>query len=158
MKNINFLNKLKKQGKLEIVESSEEIKESYLKDSESYFDSSKMLFKNNRLKESTQLTYFSIYYSILALLFKIGIKSENHLGSIILLKEIFNIDNSFVLMLRKKRVETYYPNFGFQKQNLKEFIQQAELFNEDLFDFISKLTNEKIKLYKEKFFLYYKRF
>ena len=61
-------------------------------------------------------------------------------------------------MLRKKRVETYYPNFGFQKQNLKEFIQQAELFNEDLFDFISKLTNEKIKLYKEKFFLYYKRF
>lgn len=81
MKNINFLNKLKKQGKLEIVESSEEIKESYLKDSESYLGSSKILFKDNRLKESTQLIYFSIYYSILALLFKVGIKSENHLAS-----------------------------------------------------------------------------
>ena len=88
MKNIKFLIKLKKEGKINLMASSEEVKESYLKDSESYFISSKMLFKDNRLKESTQLIYFSVYYSILALLFRIGIKSENHACSIILLKEI----------------------------------------------------------------------
>ena len=96
MKKINFLIKLKKEGKINLMASSEEVKESYLKDSESYFISSKMLFKDNRLKESTQLIYFSVYYSILALLFKVGVKSENHLGSIILLKELFSLDNLFV--------------------------------------------------------------
>ena len=151
MKSINFLIKPKKQEKLKILIPSEEVKESYLKDSESYIISSRMLFKNNKLKESTQLAYFSIYYSILALLFKRGVKSENHLGSAILLKEIFNIDNSFVLELRKKRVETYYPDFKLQKQTLKELIKKAELFNEDLFDFISKLTIEKITFYRNKF-------
>ncbi len=151
MKNIKFLIKLKKEGKINLMASSEEVKESYLKDSESYFISSKMLFKDNRLKESTQLIYFSIYYSILALLFKIGIKSENHACSIILLKEIFGLDNSFALILQKKRVGTYYPDFELEKQELNELIQKAEEFNLNLLDFISKLTNEQIKLYKNKF-------
>lgn len=151
MKNTNFLIKLKKEKKIEAVEPNEEIKESYLKDSESYFVSSKMLFKENKLKESTQIIYFSVYYSILALLFKAGIKSENHLGSIILLKEIFGLNNSFVLMLQKKRVGTYYPDFNLQKQELNELIQKAEEININLFDFISKLTNEQIKIYRNKF-------
>lgn len=152
MKNINFLIKLKKEKKIEAVEPNEEIKESYLKDSESYFVSSKMLFKENKLKESTQLIYFSVYYSILAILFRVGIKSENHLGSIILLKEVFGLDNSFVLILQKKRVGTYYPDFNLQKQELNELIQKAGEFNVNLFDFISKLTNEQIKTYRNKFF------
>lgn len=42
MKNIKFLIKIKKEGKIEAVEPNEEIKESYLKDSESYFISSKL--------------------------------------------------------------------------------------------------------------------
>src|SRR3989344_8627949 len=129
MKNVKFLIKLKKEGKINLIAPSEEVKESYLKDSESYFISSKMLFKEIRLKESTQIIYFSVYYSILALLFRVGIKSENHLGSIILLKEIFNFDDSFALMLRKKRVETYYPDFELQKQILNELIEKAEEFN-----------------------------
>ncbi|MEK6823913.1 MAG: HEPN domain-containing protein [Nanoarchaeota archaeon] len=151
MKNIKFLIKLKKEGKINLMASSEEVKESYLKDSESYFISSKMLFKDNRLKESTQLIYFSVYYSILALLFKVGVKSENHLGSIILLKELFSLDNLFVLMLQKKRVGTYYPDFELEKQELNGLIQKAEEFNLNLLDFISKLTNEQIKIYRNKF-------
>ena len=156
MKNIKFLIKLKKEGKIDLIAFSEEIKESYLKDSESYSISSKMLFKDNRLKESTQLIYFSVYYSILALLFRIGIKSENHACSIILLKEIFDLDNSFVLMLQKKRVGTYYPDFNLQKQELNELIQKAEEFNMSLFDFISKLTNKQIKIYRNKFTFLFK--
>lgn len=156
MKNVKFLIKLKKEGKINLMASSEEVKESYLKDSESYFISSKMLFKDNRLKESTQLIYFSVYYSILALLFRIGIKSENHACSIILLKEIFDLDNSFVLMLQKKRVGTYYPDFELEKQELNKLIQKAEEFNIGLFDFISKLTNEQIKIYRNKFTFLFK--
>ena len=156
MKNARFLIKLKKEGKINLIAPSEEVKESYLKDSESYFISSKMLFKEIRLKESTQLIYFSVYYSILALLFRTGIKSENHLASIILLKEIFSLDNSFVLILQKKRVGTYYPDFNLQKQELVQLIQKAEDFNINLLDFISKLTNEEIKSYRNKFTCFFK--
>ena len=84
---MNFLNKLKRQGKLELAESSDEIKQSYLEKSESNFISAKILLKNNRLEESISLIYYSMYHTLLALLFKIGVKSENHSGSIILLKE-----------------------------------------------------------------------
>jgi len=151
MKIPNFLKKIKKQEQLELVEPSEEIKESYLVDSESYLSSAKTLFQGNKLKETTQLTYFSIYYSILALLFKIGIKSENHFASVILLKEVFGIDNSFALLCRKKRVATYYPDFEIEKQSLKKLIKDAERFNGELLDFISRLTQGEIKIYRIKF-------
>ena len=151
MKEISFLKLLKKQSKLELVEPSEEIKESYLKDSESYLFSAKALFNIKKLKETTQLTYFSAYYSVLALLFRVGIKSETHAASLILLKEIFEIDNSFLSKLKLKRLETYYPDFEIENKNLKEFIQTTEEFNANLFDFISKLNQEKIKIYRNKF-------
>ncbi len=150
MKISNFLRKIKKQKQLEIVKPSEEIMQSYLENSKSYISSAKMLFKVGKLKEPTQLVYFSIYYSLLGLLFKIGIKSENHLASAILLKEIFDIDNSFILDFRKRRIETYYPDFEIEKKALKKLIQDAEEFNEVLFDFISKITKENIKIYQNK--------
>ena len=90
MKKINFLIKLKKERKLELIEPSEEIKESYIKKSESNLMSAKILSENNKLEESVGLAYYSMYNQLLALLSKIGIKSENHSASIILLKELFD--------------------------------------------------------------------
>jgi len=151
MKNQDFLIKLVKQKKIVLVESSEEISQSYLVDSKSYFSSARILFLENKLKEVTQLVYFSVYYSVLSLLFKVGIKSETHFGSIILLKEIFNIDNSFPLFLMKKRVGTYYPDFKIENKLLEELMSNAEEFNSIIFDFISKLDLSKINLCRKNF-------
>jgi len=151
MKNQDFLIKLVKQKKIVLVESSEEISQSYLVDSKSYFSSARILFLENKLKEVTQLVYFSVYYSVLSLLFKVEIKSETHFGSIILLKEIFNIDNSFPLFLMKKRVGTYYPDFKIENKLLEELMSNAEEFNSIIFDFISKLDLSKINLYRKNF-------
>ncbi len=41
MKELDFLKKIMNEGKLKLVEPSEEIKESYLRKSESYLDSAK---------------------------------------------------------------------------------------------------------------------
>ena len=151
MKNQNFLRKIKFQNQISLVEPNSEIKDSYLSDSESYFSSAKILFNLNKLKETTQLVYFSVYYSLLAILFRIGIKSENHLASVILLKEIFDIDNEFILSLRKKRVATYYPNFEIEKKILEKTINDAEEFNDKILNFLSNLSQEKINFYKNKF-------
>jgi len=152
MKKINFLNKLVKQGKLGLVESSDEIKKAYIEKSESNLVSAKILLKNNRLEETVSLTYYSMYHILTALLFKIGIKSENHSGAIILLKEIFNLDNSKIEFVKKERVDKqYYFDFNITKEQVKEIIIIAEEFNSKLFDFISKINNNDVKLYRNKF-------
>lgn len=152
MKNLSFLIKLQKEGKLKIVEPSEEIKESYIEKSESNLVSAKILFDNNKLEESVSLTYYSMYNLVTALFFKIGIKCENHIASIILIKKVFNIDNSPILLVKKERIDKqYYTDFHISKQDVLENIQITEKFNKNLIDFISKLTNQDLKKYREKF-------
>lgn len=152
MKNINFLIKLKKERKISLVDSSEELKQSYLEKSESNLISAKILLGNFRLEETVSLTYYSMYNLLMALFFKVGIKSENHTATIILLKEIFDLDNSFILFAKKERVDKqYYVNFKITKKEIEDLIKGAEEFNEKLLDFISRLTNEKIKFYGNKF-------
>lgn len=149
---IKFLIKLGKEGKLQLVEPSVEIKESYFEKSESNLISSKILLKNDRLEESVALTYYSMYNLILALLFAVGIKCENHSSGIILLKELFEIDNSLIKKAKKERIDKqYYTNFSITKKEVEQGIVSAENFNRNLKAFILGLNNEKIKEYGDKF-------
>src|SRR3989344_6674476 len=143
MKKVNFLTKLMKENKLKLVEPSEKIKDSYIKKSESNIASSKILLNNGRLEESVSLAYYSMYNITTALLFKVGIKCENHTGVIILLKELFNIDNSDITFAKKERIDKqYYTDFYITKNEVGEAIRIAENFNKEVFDFISKLNNQ----------------
>lgn len=149
---INFLIKLKKGKKLEIVEPSEEIKESYIKKSESNLISSKILLENNKLEEAIALTYYSMYHMLTALLFKAGIKCENHAASIILLKELFDIDNSDISDAKTERIDKqYYTDFHIKREEVIDAIKNAEIFNSKLLDFISRMNNKEIEGYMKKF-------
>ena len=148
----NFLKKLNKKNKLDIVDSNKKVCESYLEKSESNMISAKILLDANRLEEATSLIYYSSYHLLLALLFRAGIKSENHSASIYLLTEIFDIDNDFLLFAKKERVDKqYYVSFDLVEKDVKNLIEKAEKFNSYIFDFISKLNNAKIKIYRNKF-------
>lgn len=93
MKKIKFLIKLHKEEKLQEVEPSKEIEKAYLQRSDESLSSAKALLKIGNLKDSAALTYYAMYHCLLAALFRIGIKCENHAASIIMLKEVFGIDN-----------------------------------------------------------------
>lgn len=152
MKKINFLNKLKKEGKLGLVEPSEEIKQSYIEKSESNIISAKILLENKRLEESVTLSYYSMYHMLTALMFKAGIKSENHSAAIMLLKKLFGADNSDISFAKKERVDKqYYVDFNITKEEVADAIKKAEAFNSKILDFISRMTNEDIVGYREKF-------
>ncbi len=152
MKETNFLKKLRKQRKLELVESSEELKQSYIIKSESNLASAKILLNNDKFEESVGLAYYSMYHLLTALLFKIGIKSENHSASIILLKNLFNYDNKEIFDAKKERIDKqYYVDFVVTKEEVKDTISKAEIFNSKLIDFISKINNEDIKIYRKGF-------
>lgn len=151
MKKISFLTKLFKKDVLEIVEPSEEIKESYIKKSENSMISAKILLKNEQLENSIALSYYGMYNMLTALLFKSGIKCENHNGSIMILKEIFDFDNQDIFNAKKERVDKqYYTDFHITREDVIEAIKNAEIFNNKLLDFISRVNNKDIQNYRTK--------
>ena len=116
MKILVFLRKLKKDEKLKLVKGSLNVEKAYLKKSESNMVSSKALLKIDKFEEATSLAYYSAYNSLLALFFRVGIKSENHTASIFLLNKIFDIDNSFISFAKKERIDKqYYIDFNIKK-------------------------------------------
>ncbi len=148
----SFLSKLKKEKKIRFVESNLEVQKSYIEKSESNLISAKILLINNRLEESISLSYYSMYNSLLALLYLIGVKSENHSASIILLKKVFGLENAKILFAKKERIDKqYYLDFSINKKDVENMVFIAEDFNNFLLEFMSNLKDEQIKVYRNKF-------
>ncbi len=91
MKKSNFLSKLKREGKLELIKPSEEICSAYLEKADNCLKSARILLKNELYENSVSMSYYVMYNSLTALLYKTGIKCENHAGSIILFKKLFGL-------------------------------------------------------------------
>jgi uncharacterized protein (UPF0332 family) len=89
MKKAGFLSRLSEEGKLELVEPSEAVKESYLIKADNCLKSAKILLQNDLYENSMGEAYYAMYNCVTALLYKVGIKSENHSASIILLGKLF---------------------------------------------------------------------
>ena len=93
-----------------------------------------------------------MYYFLLALLFRVGIKSENHTASIFLLKELFGLDNSEMLKAKKERIDKqYYVDFKIVESDVKDLIKVVENFNGKIFDFLEKMSLSEIERIREKF-------
>jgi len=151
MKKSDFFNRLQEEGKLQLVPPSEDIMSSYLKKSDSHLISAKLLLENDRLEESVSLAYYSMYYMLISLFFRVGIKCENHSAGIILLKELFSIDNSLISYAKKERIDKqYYVDFKIMKEEVEELIEAAEIFNSNILDFSEKLNSGKIAEFRMK--------
>jgi len=104
MKKPSFLARLAKEGKLEVVEPSEEICSAYLTKAENSLKSARILLENGLYENSVSMSCYAMYNSLTALLFKTGIKCENHSGSIILFKRLFRKENLYrIISFAKKR-------------------------------------------------------
>jgi uncharacterized protein (UPF0332 family) len=122
-----------------------------LKKSESFLASAKLLQGNERFEESVSLTYYSMYYSVLALFFATGIKCENHSAAIILLDDIFGIDNSAIKSAKSERIDKqYYVVTAPVRSEALTLIKTAELFNAKLLDVVDRLTKDKIDSFRKK--------
>lgn len=151
MKKINFLIKLSKEEKLQSVEPSDEIKKAYLQRSNESLSSAKALLKIGNLKDSVALAYYSMYHCLLAALFRIGIKCENHTAAIILLKEVFEIDNSKISKAKAERVDKqYYVDFAVNLEEAKNAIKIAEDFIAEMNNLIATFSGESITEYRKK--------
>ncbi len=147
----SFIKTLEKEGKIKITEPSDDVAKSYLEKSEKSLLSAKTLIKIQNYDDAVALTYFSMYNAALALLYKCGIKSENHTATIILLKELFGLDNKSIQNAKKERVDKqYYVDFKATEKDVQQGITTAEEFNTIIRDKIAKLKKTEIKEYHEK--------
>ena len=158
MKKPNFLSKLKEERKLELVEISEEMKSSYLKKAENCLKSSKILFQNKLFENSVSEACYCMYNSLLALLFKAGIKSENHSASIILLNNLFNKKDLFKMIsfAKEERIDKQYyieaqQKFELTNDSCKYITLKVEDFLVKIKLFINEMNNKDIDIIRKSF-------
>lgn len=135
-----------------IVEPNKNIANSYNSKSRSTLSAAKMLLENKFFEESISMAYYSMYNKTTSLFSIVGIKSENHSLTIILLKEVFNLDNDKLRIAKKERIEKqYYTNSDINKEDAVKIISLAEQFIDEIDEFIDKITLEDISIYRIKF-------
>ena len=152
-----FLNKLKTAGKLELVEQSEDICDSCSQKSADCLKSAKLLLQNNLFENSIGMSYYAMYNLLLALLFRTGIKCENHGGSILLLKLLFGQNDLYKLIsdAKKERIDKQYyvttEKDEITREIADELLNNAEDFVLKIKVVIKKLNNDSIEELREKF-------
>ena len=107
---------------------------------------------------NTQGLLDSMYNSLLALLFKVGIKSENHSASIILFDSLFNEKEMFKIIsfAKEERIDKQYYVENQQasktsKESCNDMILKAEDFLVKMKLLISRTGNEKIESVRASF-------
>lgn len=157
MKKPSFLSRLKGEGKLELVEPSEEICKSYIGKADNCLKSTKLLLEHNLYENSVSMSYYVMYNSLMALLFKVGIKCENHAGSIILFKKLFDRSDLFKIIsfAKEERIDMQYyvmseKNFVLTKESAEDMVKKAEDFLLKMKLVIAELKNEQVENLREK--------
>lgn len=130
-KSPSFLARLAEEGRLEVIEPSEEICSAYLAKAEKSLKSAKILLENALYEDSVSMSYYAMYNSLTALLFRTGIKCENHSGSIMLLMKVFRRADLYkvISFAKKERVDKqYYVDFELTEDSAVELLGKAEDF------------------------------
>jgi len=157
MRKSNFLSEVRKEGKLELVEPSEEICKSYLGKADNCLKSAKLLLQNELYENSISMSYYAMYNSLLALFFRIGIKSENHSASIILFKELFDRADLFkiISLAKKERIDKQYyvtsKEDTLTRNSAEDMYKKAEHFVLQIKLMINKLQIEEIEKIRKRF-------
>jgi uncharacterized protein (UPF0332 family) len=158
MKKPSFLDKLKEEQSLKLVEPSEEISKSYLIKGENCARVAKLAFNDGIYENAVGEAYFSIYNVVTALFYKCGIKCENHSAAVILIKQLFGLENLHLVFseFKKDRIDNQYytPIANGQpitKEKCEERLRTAQRFNVELRAQMEKLTLEDINNIRKRF-------
>ena len=147
-----FYSRIYRQGHLRPVPPSIDMKRAYQKKSESYIVSARILFENGKLEEAVSMIYYSMFYMVLALFFRTGIKCENHSAAIYLLEDLYGLDNSAIIHAKSERIDKqYYIDFNLSREDVDEMMGEAYDFNAYIMDFTEKMKGREIENYRNMF-------
>ena len=158
MKKPSFLDKLKGEGKLELVDPSDEICASYMEKANDCLKSAKLLLENGLFENSISMSYYAMYNSLTTLLFRTGVKCENHSASILLLKKLLGRNDLFEMIsfAKEERIDKQYyvtsgQNFTLTKDSAQDMVSKAENFTVQMKLLNTNLENKQIEQVRENF-------
>lgn len=139
MKKPSFLTSLKKEGKLGLVEPSEEICASYMEKAESSRKSAEVLLPHKLYENSVSSSYYAMYNALTALFHKTGVKCENHSAAIILLRNLFGQESlhKSISKAKEERIDRQY--YVSSKKTEEETKESAEKMLKDAEKFITEI-------------------
>ena len=156
MAGLGFLRKLSKEGKLKIVEPSDNISKSYTIKSDNCLRAAKVLQKEGLYENSVSEAYYSMYNSVISLMFKCGIRCENHSAAIIILNEIFDMNElkGKLSSAKKERIDKQYYVADPESAKITEevsakMVKDAEDFVLNLKFFLGRIKTGEIKNYQK---------
>ena len=154
----NFLDKLKKERKLELVEPSEEMALSYQQKARNCLQAARLVFNGELYENAVGETYYSMYNTVQSLFFKCGIKCENHSAAAILLKKLFNLDKIYKTFsdAKEERIDKQYyvtpaQNNPVTKNSAQALLTIASDFVLQIDDFKRNLKLSQIDEVRKKF-------
>lgn len=144
---------LRQKDGIKLVEPSSNLSEAYMKKAED----SLLSMNLNKVKEWKIATaYYASYFSVYAILQKMGIKSEIHTCTIefarVFLKEFFSeeelefLESSFIA----RRDSQYYINREVPDNSYKEMLEKTPPFLIKCKSVLSKINEKKIKEIRDK--------
>jgi uncharacterized protein (UPF0332 family) len=152
MKRSDLLVSLAREHKVQLIEPSDEIRKAYRKKSEDHLKAARILLESTLLEESVSMAYYSMYHSVMALFFRIGIKCENHAAAIIILSDILGMDARPLAEAKRERIDKqYYVSSTIARKDVEDLITTAAEFNALILDQIDRLTSANITKYRNLF-------
>jgi len=147
----SFLRKIKREGQLELVDPSIEISKSYGIKADNCLRSARILFREKIYENSVSEAYYGMYNTALSLLFRYGIKCENHAGTVLLLKVLFDLEELHIALkkAKKERIDKQYyvkteDDDTLTEESAKMMIEDAEHFVLELRAFLGRSNEGKI--------------
>ncbi len=136
---------------LKIVEPSEGLSESYLKEAKLSLQRAEKNFKDGDLLWTTVVIYYAEYYALYSFLQRIGIKCENHLCSIIATAFLLGEDKTQIIDRHKdKRIDAQYYMKVDKEEQVYQMLQEAKIFTSMFDNLVSNVTEKDINSYRNR--------
>jgi len=147
MDNLEWCRKVK--NGIELVEPSNNLSKAYIKKAEDSLRAASVLKDNKDWEISS--SYYTMYFSLYAILMKIGVKCEIHSCTLkfmkIFLNNYFNDSDMYLIeMAQKARIDTqYYSNRNISDELYNEIVNGVSSFFTKCKNIIIKLSESEIK-------------
>jgi len=140
---------IKKKNGLELIEPNKNMSDSYLRMAEESIEVLQIVNKSNIWTATS--SYYIFYYSLYALMLRIGVKCEIHACSLefmkLMLNEFYsNVDSSMIHKAFSARIDLqYYADRPVEMSIITETKTYSKLFFIKTKDILARITEEQIK-------------
>lgn len=136
---------------LRLVEPSENLSRSYIKEAKSSLERAEKDFKDGDLLWTTVVIYYAEYYSLYSFLQRIGMKCENHFCSILAITFLLGEDKTEIINQHKeKRIDAQYYIKVDKEKEIEKMLKEAKMFVSMFDEIISNIDEEEINNYRNK--------